>query len=250
MAGHSKWKQIKHYKAATDAKRGALFTKLIREITMAAKMGGGDPAGNARLRVAIEAAKAKSLPKENIDRAIKKGTGELASEDIQEVTYEGYGPAGVALIIDAMTDNPTRTVADVRHKMSRGGGNLGTPGSVAFMFEKKGQLEIDATQHPDEDAALEAALEAGAEDFRREDDVYVVTTDPASFHAVKSALEARGIVPTESELAMVPKSTVPVTGESVAQLFKLIEALEDLDDVQKVWANFEVDDAELAKLES
>jgi YebC/PmpR family DNA-binding regulatory protein len=249
MAGHSKWKQIKHYKAATDAKRGALFTKLIREITMAAKMGGGDPAGNARLRVAIEAAKAKSLPKENIDRAIKKGTGELASEDIQEVTYEGYGPAGVALIIDAMTDNPTRTVADVRHKMSRGGGNLGTPGSVAFMFEKKGQLEIDATQHPDEDSALEAALEAGAEDFRREDDVYVVTTDPMSFHAVRSALEARGIVPTESELAMVPKSTVPVTGESVGQLFKLIEALEDLDDVQKVWANFEVDDAELAKLE-
>ena len=249
MAGHSKWKQIKHYKAATDAKRGALFTKLIREITMAAKMGGGDPAGNARLRVAIEAAKAKSLPKENIDRAIKKGTGELASEDIQEVTYEGYGPAGVALIIDAMTDNPTRTVADVRHKMSRGGGNLGTPGSIAFMFEKKGQLEIDATQHPDEDAALEAALEAGAEDFRREDDVYVVTTDPMSFHAVRSALEARGIVPTESELAMVPKSTVPVTGESVGQLFKLIEALEDLDDVQKVWANFEVDDAELAKLE-
>jgi YebC/PmpR family DNA-binding regulatory protein len=249
MAGHSKWKQIKHYKAATDAKRGALFTKLIREITMAAKMGGGDPAGNARLRVAIEAAKAKSLPKENIDRAIKQGTGELASEDIQEVTYEGYGPAGVALIIDAMTDNPTRTVADVRHKMSRGGGNLGTPGSVAFMFEKKGQLEIDATQHPDEDAALEAALEAGAEDFRREDDVYVVTTDPMSFHAVKSALEARGLVPTESELAMVPKSTVPVTGESVSQLFKLIEALEDLDDVQKVWANFEVDDAELAKLE-
>jgi YebC/PmpR family DNA-binding regulatory protein len=249
MAGHSKWKQIKHYKAATDAKRGALFTKLIREITMAAKMGGGDPAGNARLRVAIEAAKAKSLPKENIDRAIKKGTGELASEDIQEVTYEGYGPAGVALIIDAMTDNPTRTVADVRHKMSRGGGNLGTPGSVAFMFEKKGQLEIDATQHPDEDAALEAALEAGAEDFRREDDVYVVTTEPMSFHAVRSALEARGIVPTESELAMVPKSTVPVTGESVVQLFKLIEALEELDDVQKVWANFEVDDAELAKLE-
>ena len=144
MAGHSKWKQIKHYKAATDAKRGALFTKLIREITMAAKMGGGDPAGNARLRVAIEAGKAKSLPKENIDRAIKKGTGELEGEDIQEVTYEGYGPGGVALIIDAMTDNPTRTVADVRHKMSRGGGNLGTPGSVAFMFEKKGQIELDA----------------------------------------------------------------------------------------------------------
>jgi YebC/PmpR family DNA-binding regulatory protein len=249
MAGHSKWKNIKHYKAATDAKRGVLFTKLIREITMAAKLGGGDPGSNARLRLAIDAGRAKSLPKDNIERAIKKGTGELEGEQIQEVTYEGYGPGGVALIIDAMTDNPTRTVADVRHKMSRSGGNLGTPGSVSFMFEKKGQLEIDASQHPDEDATLEAALEAGAEDFQHEDDVYVVTTDPASFHAVQAALVAKGITPTEAELAMVPRNTVPVTGDAVAQLFKLIESLEDLDDVQKVWANFEVDDAELEKLE-
>jgi YebC/PmpR family DNA-binding regulatory protein len=249
MAGHSKWKNIKHYKAATDAKRGVLFTKLIREITMAAKLGGGDPGSNARLRLAIDAGRATSLPKDNIERAIKKGTGELEGNEIQEVTYEGYGPGGVALIIDAMTDNPTRTVADVRHKMSRAGGNLGTPGSVSFMFEKKGQLTIDVARYPDEDATLEAALEAGAEDFQREDDVYVVTTDPTSFHAVRSALEARGIVPSESELAMVPKSTVPVAGESVDQLFKLIETLEELDDVQKVWANFEIDDAELAKLE-
>jgi YebC/PmpR family DNA-binding regulatory protein len=249
MAGHSKWKQIKHYKAATDAKRGALFTKLIREITMAAKLGGGDPAGNARLRVAIEAGKAKSLPKENIDRAIKKRTGELESVDYQEVSYEGYGPGGVALIIDAVTDNPTRTVADVRHKMSRGGGNLGTPGSVAFMFEKKGQLQIDATKYTDEDAILEAALEAGAEDFRREDDeTYVVTTDPAAFHAVKGALEAKGIIPGESELAMVPRNTVTVSGPDVETLLKLIESIEDLDDVQKVWANFDIDDADLAKL--
>jgi YebC/PmpR family DNA-binding regulatory protein len=249
MAGHSKWKNIKHYKAATDAKRGVLFTKLIREITMAAKLGGGDPGSNARLRLAIDAGRAKSLPKDNIERAIKKGTGELEGNEIQEVSYEGYGPGGVALIIDAMTDNPTRTVADVRHKMSRAGGNLGTPGSVSFMFEKKGQLTLDVARYPDEDATLEAALEAGAEDFQREDDMYVVTTDPTSFHAVRSALEARGIVPSESELAMVPKSTVPVAGESVEQLFKLIETLEDLDDVQKVWANFEIDDAELAKLE-
>jgi len=249
MAGHSKWKNIKHYKAATDAKRGVLFTKLIREIMMAAKLGGGDPSANARLRLAIDAGRAKSLPKDNIERAIKKGTGELEGDQIQEVTYEGYGPGGVALIIDAMTDNPTRTVADVRHKMSRSGGNLGTPGSVAFMFEKKGQIEVDASQYPDEDATLEAALEAGAEDFRRDDDVYVVSTDPASFHAVQAALVAKGITPTESELAMVPRNTVPVTGDAVAQLFKLIEALEDLDDVQKVWANFEVDDAELEKLE-
>jgi YebC/PmpR family DNA-binding regulatory protein len=249
MAGHSKWKQIKHYKAATDAKRGALFTKLIREITMAAKMGGGDPAGNARLRVAIEAARAKSMPKDNIDRAIKKGTGELEGVDYQEVTYEGYAPGGVALIIDAVTDNPTRTVADVRHKMSRGGGNLGTPNSVSFLFEKKGVLTIPVSASSDEDAMLEAALEAGAEDFRREDEeTYVVTTDPVSFHAVKSALEEKGIVPSEAELAMVPKTTVTVTGADVESLLKLIESIEDLDDVQKVWANFDIDDADLATL--
>ena len=249
MAGHSKWKQIKHYKAATDAKRGALFTKLIREITMAAKMDGGDPAGNARLRVAIDAAKAKSMPKENIDRAIKKGTGELEGVDYQEVTYEGYAPGGVALIIDAVTDNPTRTVADVRHKMSRGGGNLGTPNSVSFLFEKKGLLTIPVSVKADEDAMLEAALEAGAEDFRREDEeTYVVTTDPASFHAVKQALEEKGIVASEAELAMVPKTTVTVSGPDVESLLKLIESIEDLDDIQKVWANFDIDDADLATL--
>lgn len=249
MAGHSKWKQIKHYKAATDAKRGALFTKLIREITMAAKMGGGDPAGNARLRVAIEAARAKSMPKDNIDRAIKKGTGELEGVDYQEVTYEGYGPGGVALIIEAVTDNPTRTVADVRHRMSRGGGNLGTPNSVAFMFDRKGLIEIDASKYSDEDAALEAALDAGAEDFRREGDAYVVTTDPTSFHAVRAALEAKGIMPSESELAMVPKSQVTVSGkEQVGSLLKLIDAIEELDDVQKVWGNFEIDDVDVGDL--
>jgi YebC/PmpR family DNA-binding regulatory protein len=249
MAGHSKWKNIKHYKAATDAKRGILFTKLIREIMMAAKLGGADPSANARLRLAIDAARSKSLPKDNIERAIKKGAGTLEGDAIQEVTYEGYGPGGVALIIDCMTDNPTRTVADVRHKMSRAGGNLGTPGSVSFMFEKKGVIQIDASAHPDEDAMLELALEAGAEDFRREDDVYVVTTDPASFHAVQAALEAKKVVPAESELAMVPKNTVAVAGkENVASLLKLIDALEELDDVQKVWGNFEIDDADLEDL--
>src|SRR5437762_5709799 len=171
MAGHSKWKQIKHDKAAADAKRGALFTKLIREITMAAKIGGGDATGNARLRTAIETARANSMPKENIERAIKKGTGELEGVDYHEVIYEGYGPGGVAMVISALTDNPTRTVADIRHRMSRLGGNLGTPNSVAFLFDKKGQLTIDAKKY-DEDAALEAALDAGAEDFRREDELY------------------------------------------------------------------------------
>jgi YebC/PmpR family DNA-binding regulatory protein len=249
MAGHSKWKNIKHYKAATDAKRGILFTKLIREIMMAAKLGGADPSANARLRLAIDAARSKSLPKDNIERAIKKGAGTLEGDAIQEVTYEGYGPGGVALIIDCMTDNPTRTVADVRHKMSRAGGNLGTPGSVAFMFEKKGQLQFDVEKYPDEDAMMELALEAGAEDFQREDDIYVVTTDPASFHAVQAALEAKKVVPTESELAMVPKNTVAVAGkENVASLLKLIDTLEELDDVQKVWGNFEIDDADLDDL--
>ena len=250
MAGHSKWKNIKHYKAATDAKRGVLCTKLIREITMAAKLGGGDPAGNARLRMAIDAGRAKSLPRDNIERAIKNGTGELKGNDIQEATYEGYGPGGVALIVDTMTDNPTRTVADVRHKFSRAGGNLGTPGSVAFMFDKKGQIEIDVAKYEDEDKTLEAALEAGAEDFRREDDTYIVTTDPAALYAVKSALEANGIIASEAEIAMVPKNTIPVSGkDDVASLFKLIEALEDLDDVQKVWGNFDVSDADMEALE-
>ena len=247
MAGHSKWKQIKHYKAATDKKRGALFTKLIREITMAAKLGGGDPGGNARLRLAIETARGNSMPKENIDRAIKKGTGELEGVDYQEVTYEGYGPGGVALLIDAVTDNPTRTVADVRHKMSRGGGTLGTPNSVGWMFEKKGQLTIDAAGK-DEDAMMEAVLDAGADDFRREDDVFIVTTTPNDFHNVKSALEARKIVVKESELAMVPKNTVTVAGKDAETLLKLLEELEDLDDVQKVWANFDMDASEIEGL--
>ena len=247
MAGHSKWKQIKHYKAATDAKRGALFTKLIREITMAAKSGGGDPAGNPRLRTAIEAAKAKSMPKENIERAIKKGTGELEGVDYTEVTYEGYGPGGVALIIEAVTDNPTRTVAEVRHKLSRGGGNLGASNSVGFLFDRKGQLTVEASRH-DEDSVMEAALEAGAEDFRREDESYVVTTEPTQLHAVKSGLEEKGIAVADAELAMVPKTTVKVEGKTAEQLLKLLEELEDLDDVQKVHANFDIDAEEMAKV--
>jgi YebC/PmpR family DNA-binding regulatory protein len=240
MAGHSKWKQIKHYKAATDAKRGAHFTKLIREITVAAKAGGGDPGGNPRLRTAIDTAKAASMPKENIERAIKKGTGELEGVDYVEVLYEGYGPGGVALMIQALTDNATRTVADVRHRLSRGGGNLGATNSVAWMFDRKGQIYLDATKH-EEDSTLEAALDAGAEDFAREDDQYVVTTDVAQLHAVKRALEERGIPATEAEIAWIPKNTVRVEGKEAETLVKLLEALEDLDDVQKVDANFDMD---------
>ncbi len=245
MAGHSKWKQIKHYKAATDKKRGALFTKLIREITVAAKQGGGDPDGNPRLRTAIENAKAQSMPKDNIERAIKKGTGELEGVDYTEVLYEAYGPGGVALMIQALTDNPTRTVAEVRAKLSRLGGNLGTTGSVAFMFDRKGQIMVPAKGMA-EDAAMEKALEAGAEDFAMEEDTFIVTTAPADLHAVNKALEQAGLHAEQAELAWVPKSTVAVAGENAAQLLKLIDALEELDDVQKVDANFEMDDAELA----
>jgi len=246
MAGHSKWKQIKHYKAAADAKRGAMFTKLIREITVAAKTGGGDPAGNPRLRTAIETARAASMPKDNIERAIKKGTGELEGVEYSEITYEGYGPGGVALLIHALTDNPTRTVADVRHKLSRGGGNLGATNSVAWMFERKGQLYIDATRF-DEEAALEAALEAGAEDLQREDDRYIVTAESTELHAVKGALEEKGIVVDEAEIAMIPRTTVHVEGKTAESLLKLMEELDELDDVQKVEANFDIDLAEMAK---
>ncbi len=245
MAGHSKWKTTKHYKAATDKKRGALFTKLIREITVAAKQGGGDPDGNPRLRTAIDNAKAQSMPKENIERAVKKGTGDLEGVDYVDVVYEAYGPGGVAIMIQALTDNPTRTVAEVRAKLSRLGGNLGTTNSVAFMFDRKGQIFVEATGL-EEDAVMENALEAGAEDFVREDDVYVLTTAPADLHAVKQGLDAAGLTVSQAELSWIPKSTVVVTGEPASQLMKLIEALEELDDVQKVDANFEMDEAEMA----
>lgn len=244
MAGHSKWKQIKHYKAAADAKRGAKFTKLLREITVAAKAGGGDPAGNPRLRTAIENAKAQSCPKENIERAVKKGTGELEGVDYSEVLYEAYGPGGVALMIQALTDNATRTVAEVRAKLSRGGGNLGTSNSVAFMFDRKGLIDLSA-EGRDEDSVMEIALEAGAEDLVREDDRFVVTTAPADLHAVKGAMETAGLEASEAALAWIPQSTVRVEGETASQLLKLLEALEDLDDVQKVDANFDMDMSEM-----
>jgi YebC/PmpR family DNA-binding regulatory protein len=244
MAGHSKWKQIKHYKAAADAKRGAMFTKLIREITVAAKHGGGDPGGNPRLRTAIETARAASMPKDNIERAVKKGTGELEGVDYVEVLYEAFGPGGVALMIQALTDNATRTVAEVRHKLSRGGGNMGATNSVAWMFERKGQLYVDALTMP-EDTALEAALDAGATDFVREDSQYVISTEPAAFHTVKAALDARGLKAAEAEVAWIAKQTVRVEGADARALIKLIESLEELDDVQKVDANFDMDVAEL-----
>jgi YebC/PmpR family DNA-binding regulatory protein len=240
MAGHSKWKQIKHYKAATDAKRGAQFTKLIREITMAAKLAGGDPAHNPRLRTAIDAAKARSMPKDNIDRAIKKGTGELEGVHYTEVTYEGYGPGGVAILISALSDNPTRTVAEIRHKLTRLGGNLGTPHSVSYLFDLKGQIYLDGSKY-DEDKVLEAALDSGAEDFSAEGEQLIVTTDPHALHSVQSGIEKAGFEIMETEVAFIPKSTVHVAGKNAESLVKLLEELEDLDDVQKVSANFDMD---------
>jgi YebC/PmpR family DNA-binding regulatory protein len=240
MAGHSKWKQIKHYKAAADAKRGAQFTKLIREITMAAKLGGGDPDGNPRLRTAIEAARAASMPKDNIERAVKKGTGELEGVEYSEVTYEGYGPGGVAILIFALTDNANRTVAEVRHKLSRFGGNLGATNSVSWMFERKGQIYLDASKYREDDV-LEAALDAGAQDFAAEGEQYVVTTDPADMHTVKSALEAKGFPASEAEIASVPKNMVHVEGKTAESVVTLLEELEDLDDVQKVAANCDLE---------
>jgi YebC/PmpR family DNA-binding regulatory protein len=243
MAGHSKWKTIKHAKAATDAKRGAVFTKLIREITVAAKGGGGDPDGNPRLRTAIDAARAQSMPKDNIDRAIKKGTGELEGVEYTDITYEAYGPGGVALMIQALTDNPTRTVADVRAKLSRNGGNLGTTGSVAFMFERKGRMYLPATG--DEDAMMELALDCGASDFERQDDTFAITTESSELHAVKEAMEKKGLKLSDAKLEWIPQSTVTVRGDDAKTLLKLLDVLDDLDDVQNVEGNFDIDEASL-----
>jgi YebC/PmpR family DNA-binding regulatory protein len=245
MAGHSKWKQIKRKKAATDQKRGAAFTKLIKEITVAARQGGGDPAGNARLRSAIEAARAGNMPSDNIERAIKKGTGELEGVTYEEATYEGYGPGGAAIMLQVTTDNLNRTVAEIRHIFTRQGGNLGAPNSVAWMFDKKGLVYVDAVRYS-EDTVLEAALEAGAEDAVRDGDQYVITTDPAALHAVVDGVRAKGVEPRESEIAMKPRSSVTVPGADAQRLLKLMDALEEHDDVSKVFSNFDIDAETLA----
>ncbi|HEU4648680.1 MAG TPA: YebC/PmpR family DNA-binding transcriptional regulator [Gemmatimonadales bacterium] len=249
MAGHSKWKQIKRKKAVTDSRRASAWTKIIREITVAAKAGGGDPNGNPRLRLALDNARAVNMPKENIERAIKKGTGELEGASYEELTYEGYGPGGAAIYIEATTDNPNRTVAEIRHAFSRNSGNLGASNSVAWMFDRKGLIYLDATKY-NEDSTLEAALEAGAEDFAREGDQYIVSTPPNDMHAVTAALQAKGLEIESAELAMVPKNTVKVEGADAERILKLVEALEELDDVSKVFSNFDVDADALAEAEA
>jgi len=247
MAGHSKWKQIKRKKAVTDARRGAAFTKLIREITIAAKQGGGDPAGNARLRTAIDAAKAENMPLDNIERAVKKGTGELEGVTYEEVTYEGYGPGGAAILIQATTDNANRTVAEIRHAFSRHAGNLGATNSVAWMFDRKGEVEVDAMR-ADEDLTMEAALDAGAEDMVREGDVFLITTPPQQLHAVQEALTRKRLPVRSAAIVMLPKSTVKVEGGDAKRLLALMEALEEMDDVAKVSSNFDIDAEAMAEV--
>jgi YebC/PmpR family DNA-binding regulatory protein len=216
---------------------------------VAAKAGGGDPGGNARLRTAIDAARAVNCPNDNIDRAIKKGTGELEGETYEEVVYEGYGPGGAAIIIEATTDNPNRTVAEVRHAFSRNGGNLGATNSVAWMFDRKGQIYLGTARH-DEDSTLEATLDSGAEDFSREGDQYLVTTTPPMFHAVQDALRSRGFQIESAELTMVPRNTVRVEGADAERILRLMEVLEELEDVSKVSSNFDIDASQLAEAEA
>ena len=245
MSGHNKWSKIKRKKGVADAKRGALFTKLIREITVAAREGGGSPEFNARLRLAVDTAKAASMPAENIERAIKKGTGELEGTRYEEVTYEGYGPGGVALFIECLTDNTNRTVSDVRYALTRYEGSLGTGGSVAWQFDRKGQIVVDASRYTEE-AVFEAAIEAGAEDVSGDGEEFVVTTDAAEFNAVQEALRSAGIEAASAELTRIAKNEVSVAGKDAEKLLRLIDALEEIDDVQKVHSNADIDEAVLA----
>ena len=242
MSGHSKWATTKHKKAAIDAKRGKIFTKIGKEITVAARLGGGDPDGNPRLRTAVVNAKSVSMPAENIKRAIQKGTGELPGVAYEEITYEGYGPNGVAIIIDVMTDNRNRTVAEIRHTMEKLGKGMGENGCVSWMFHKKGYIVV-ARAKADEEKLMGLALDAGAEDLQTEDDNFVITTPPNDFEKVKKALEDTGVPLEVAEVTMLPQTYVKLEGEKEAgQMLRLVEALEDNDDVQNVYANFDISD--------
>jgi YebC/PmpR family DNA-binding regulatory protein len=248
MSGHSKWSTIKRKKGAIDAKRGRIFTRLIKEITIAARIGGGDVNGNPRLRTAVLAAKAENMPKDNIDRAIKKGTGELEGFTIEEYTYEGYGPGGVAIMVEVMTDNKNRATAELRHAFTKHNGNMGESGCVAWMFQKKGVIQYDRGA-VDEEKLMELALDAGADDVRDEGTVLEVTTDPKDFFKVKEKLDASGLPHCSmAEVSMVPQNTIKVVGKEAEQVLRLMEALEDLDDTQKVYANFDIPEEEMERL--
>jgi YebC/PmpR family DNA-binding regulatory protein len=245
MSGHSKWATIKHKKGATDAKRGKIFTRLIKEITIASKFGGGDPDGNPRLRTAIAAAKAENMPAENIKRAIQRGTGELEGVSYEEITYEGYGPGGVAVIIDVLTDNKNRAVSEIRHAFSKNGGNLGAEGAVAWMFTKKGIIVI-AKDAASEEKITEVVLDAGAEDLADEGDTWEVLCAPADYEAVTNALKAANIKPEHAEVTLIASTYTKLEGSQANAMVRLLEVLEDLDDAQNVYSNFDMDEAPVA----
>ncbi|SDZ90651.1 DNA-binding regulatory protein, YebC/PmpR family [Desulfuromusa kysingii] len=246
MSGHSKWANIKHRKGAQDAKRGKIFTKLIKEVTIAARIGGADLEANARLRLAVDKAKQANMPKDNIDRGIKKGTGDLDGVTYEEGVFEGYGPGGIAVIVEFMTDNRTRTVADVRHAFNKYGGSLGVSGSVAFMFDRKGQIIFSGEN--DFDKIFEVALEAGAEDVKEEDGMIEVITDPTEFEAVQNDLEKHDLKYESAEVTMIPQTLTPIEGKQAESLMKMIDVLEDNDDVQNVYTNFDISDAEMERI--
>ena len=249
MSGHSKWAQIKHKKAVVDAKRGKIFSKIAKEITVAARLGGGDPDGNPRLRTVLENAREVNMPGENIKRAIMKGTGELPGVSYEESIYEGYGPGGTAILLEVLTDNKNRTVPEIRHIMTKNGGNLGEAGCVAWMFEKKGYILVEKTKI-DEDSLMSAALEAGAEDMKNDpgEDSYEIITAPEDVNKVKAALEAGGIPVSLAEITMLPKSYVALDGKSAEQIIRLVDALEDHEDIQNVYTNFDIPDEVMAKV--
>lgn len=247
MSGHSKWASIKHKKGAADAKRSKIFTKLIKEIAVAARIGGGDPGGNPRLRKAVSEARAQNMPADNVERAIKRGTGELEGVTYEEVTYEAYGPGGVALLCEVMTDSRNRTIAEIRHIIEKGGGKLAAAGAVAFQFHKRGVFTIDASQVT-EDRLTEIAIEIGADDVRDLGPTLEVLCDPGSFERVREGLEKAGLRPASAEIAAVPQSTVKVAGHDAESLVRLMNTLEDHDDVQHVWGNFDIDDSLMERL--
>ena len=246
MSGHNKWSTIKHKKGATDAKRGRIFTKLIKEMSVAAKLGGGDPAANPRLRTAIDKAKAENMPKDNIERAIKKGTGGMEGVTYEEIVYEGYGPGGAAVLVEVMTDNRNRSVSDIRSCFTKNNGNMGEAGCVSWMFSKKGLITFE--KNVDFEQLFEAAIEAGADDVAEEDEQYEVTSDPANFIEVREALVAKGFKFANAEVTMIPQTMVKLEGKQAESMLKLMDKLEDNDDVQNVYANFDISAEEMEKM--
>jgi YebC/PmpR family DNA-binding regulatory protein len=246
MSGHNKWSTIKHKKGAADAKRGKMFSKLIKEITIAARMGGGDPEGNPRLRTAVLAARGANMPKDNVERAIKRGTGELEGANYEEINYEGYGPGGVAVLLEALTDNKNRTVAEIRHIFDKYNGNLGESGCVAWMFDKKGIIEV-AAKGLTEDEVMELALEHGAQDVQHDGDVFEISADLGDFETVRKAVEEKGWKIELAEITMIPQNTIKLEGKKAEQMLKMMDALDDHDDLQRVFANFDISEEDMLK---